>query len=94
MKEERDRLSQNKEMRQHACNSYYFGSISRATSEEVVKDFILSRYVNHGKDQNDAIGSFLVRRSGTPMTGLYNIVVTVWVGNAVKHVKVRRMPLF
>ena len=76
-------------MSQHACNFWYFGPISRATSEEVVKDFIVSRYLDRGIDEREAIGSFLVRRSGTPLTGFYNIVITVWVGNALKHIMVK-----
>ena len=90
VKENRDRLSQSTEMRKHGCNAWYFGAISRQTSEDVIKNFIMSRYVNCGLDQTEAIGSFLVRRSGTMMSGLYNMVVTVWLGNAVKHVKVSR----
>jgi len=53
-----------------------------------MKDFIRTRYLNNGLDQSAGTGSFLVRRSGTPLTGLYNIVISIWINNGIKHMKV------
>ena len=71
----------------HACNSWYFGPVTRQHSEEIVEEFILSRYTTCGIAETEAAGSFLVRLSGMP--GLYSVVVTVWTGDEVKHIKVK-----
>ena len=38
-------------MRQHGCNSWYFGAINREVAEEIMVDFIKTRYLNNNVDQ-------------------------------------------
>lgn len=63
--------------------------MSRETAEDTIRDFIQTRYTKLEIDQTEAIGSFLVRRSGKTLALMYSIVVTVWVGSDVKHVKIK-----